>query len=89
MRECLACEKQFDESDEGDLRKNIPSFDQNTYCSYECYEDFQQYLGLEVKKSKDIGLISAEGQAIQSAENNPDVVRRIIGNLNIKLRSDK
>jgi hypothetical protein len=81
IKECLACEAKFKQSDS--ILKGVAIAYSEQYCSKECEENFEQYLELEVAQAEQRALNSPE-QKLSEAD-----VRKIVNNFHLKLTKDK
>lgn len=84
-RECFACEKNFRPVDA--LNKSVPLDFCESYCSNECYQQFQEELAGSIEQAKAAGLVDAEGNAILQTNTTPHAVRTVLQGLGIKLKS--
>jgi hypothetical protein len=81
IKECLACESHFKQSDS--ILKGVTITLSEQYCSKECEENFEQFLAAEVAQAEQRALNSPE-QKLSEAD-----VRKIVNNFHLKLTKDK
>jgi hypothetical protein len=85
MNECLACEKQYFQTDSTALKKR-------TYCSTECEVVFDAALLESAEESKIAGLVDAEGNSILGGAYQQSLnrtIREAAAKIGIKLPSNE
>ena len=82
IKECLACETAFKQSDA--ILKGVSIAFSEQYCSKECETSFEQYLAEQVHEATERGIASNEPIKLNEAE-----VRKLVNNFHLKLTKDK
>ena len=81
LHECLACERVFTMGRDGNT--GVPIEYASTYCTHECYEQFEAQLKAEVERAN-IAELNPEGTPVATTD---ESLRKIIGAFNFKVSS--
>ena len=81
IKECLACEAKFKQSDS--ILAGVAIAYSEQYCSVACQDTFEQFLQDEVSEAEELALNAPE-QKLSEAD-----VRKIVNNFHLKLTKEK
>lgn len=84
--ECFACERIFTVLNNATSTADVPAEYRTTYCSAECFKEFEAELAQEVARANDAELNTSAQESQATADTNKDAITRIINGFHMKVK---